>query len=153
MPTRLHRPPHDRPPSLRDHVLAHPWDIGVVAGVWVTLGALLCWTWIDPGGGPATVLSELNPWAAAGVSLALLVSGLGVMAAIVWPGREIVAWRCELYGLPLGLAAWASYGLATDSTIWKVIAGGYLVGGIIRLIAAWLNIRHPVAAVVIITEE
>src|SRR5690606_34765377 len=66
MPTRLHKPMHE-PARLTDRVLAHPWELGAVSGAWTVLGALLCWSWIDPGGGPSTVLNGMSAWVAGAV--------------------------------------------------------------------------------------
>ncbi len=151
MPTRLHRPLNNTPTAV-DRTLAHPWELAVVAGVWAALGALLCWSWIDPGGGPVTILQRLPAWAAGGVAVALLVSGLLVLTAVAWPGKDSTAWRIELFALPLGAAAWASYAAVSPSAFWRVIAAGYVIGAIVRFIAAWLNMRRPIRVVVIVEE-
>ena len=151
MPTRLHRPLNNTPTTL-DRVLAHPWELAVVSGVWVALGGLLCWSWIDPGGGPVTILRHLPAWAAGGVAVALLASGLLVLTAVAWPGKDSTAWRIELFALPLGIAAWVSYGVVTPSPFWQIIATGYVIGSLVRFVAAWLNMRRPVRVVVIVEE-
>lgn len=153
MPTRLHRPMHEGTPTILDRVLAHPWELGVVSGVWATMGALLCWTWIIPGDGPTTVLTTLGPALAAGVAVALLISGLLVLAAVAWPGKDSTAWRIELFALPLGISAWLAYAIVTPSIWWQVVALGYVVAGSIRLVAAWLNMRRPVQTVLVLVEE
>ena len=151
MPTRLYRPIREHLTTL-DHVMAHEAKFSLVAGIWTTIGLVLCWTWIDPGGGPHTILSDLPPWAAGGVSVALLVSGLLVLTAVAWPGKDSTAWRIELFALPLGIAAWVSYGVVTPSPFWQIIATGYVIGSLVRFVAAWLNMRRPVRVVVIVEE-
>lgn len=148
MPTRLHKPMHE-PARLTDRVLAHPWELGAVSGAWTALGALLCWSWIDPGGGPSTVLSGMSAWIAGAVAVSLLLSGLMILIAVTWPGRDSAAWRIELFGLPLGISAWASYGLVAPSAFWKILALGYVIGATLRLIAAWLNMRQPTQVIVL----
>ena len=132
MPTRLYRPVRERA-TTAGRVMAHEWKFALVAYVWTALGAVLCWTWIDPGGGPVTVISDLTPAAAGAVSVSLLVSGLAVTAGIVWPGSDRVALCLELPALPLGAAAWIAYLAVTDSLIWKIIASGYVLGCALRL--------------------
>ena len=153
MPTRLHRPMHEGAPNILDRVLAHPWELGVVAGVWATMGALLCWTWVAPGNGPTTILTTLGPALAGGVAVALLISGLLVLAAVAWPGKDSTAWRIELIGLPLGISAWLAYAIVATSLWWQIIALGYVAGGTIRLVAAWLNMRRPVKTLVVLVED
>ena len=154
MPTRLYRPVREKLTTL-DHVMAHEAKFSLVAGIWTTLGLVLCWTWIDPGGGPATVLSRLHPWAAGGVAVALLVSGLLVCAAIVWRDDR-VAWRLELTALPLGASAWIAYAAVSPSIFWRIIAAGYVTFVALRLLDAWLTLRRgapPSRAAVSVTTE
>ena len=150
MPTRLYRPARQKLTTL-DHVMAHEAKFSLVAGIWTSLGLVLCWTWIDPGGGPTTILSRLHPWAAGGVAVALLVSGLLVTAAIVWPDDR-VAWRLELTALPLGASAWICYAAVSPSIIWRIIAFWYVAFVTLRLLDAWLTARHPAPVVVVLQD-
>jgi len=152
LPTRLHRPRQTQP-NLLDRYLSHPWEVGVVSGVWIALGAVLCWSWVG-GPGPSTVLGELlPPWAAGGVSIALLASGLGVLTAVVWTGKDSTAWRIELLSLPLGIASWVAYALVSPSLFWQILAVGYVIGGIGRFVAGWLNMRRPAQVIVLVGRD
>ena len=148
MPTRLHRARHE-PPSLVDRWLAHPIETHTFGGTWTALGLLLTWTWIDPGGGPSTVLQDMHPLIAGGVAVALLAAGLGILLAIFWTGKDSTSWRIELSALPLGVAAWASYAVAASSPFWIVLALGYVTGGTVRWWAIWVNTRNPRLTVVV----
>ena len=158
MPTRLYRPIRERATAL-DHIMAHEWKFSLVAGLWTTLGAILCWTWIDPGGGPATIMTRLSPWAAGAVSIVLLTSGLLVLASILWRGDDRTAWRIELFALPLGASAWIAYAAVAPSVIWRAIAAWFVIGCTLRLIDAWVVLRRAATAqpppprVVAIVEE
>jgi len=124
-----------------------------VSGVWIALGAVLCWSWVG-GPGPATVLGQLLPaWAAGGVSIALLASGTGVLLAVVWTGKDSTAWRIELLSLPLGVVSWAAYGLVSPSLFWQILAIGYVIGGVGRFIAGWLNMRRPAQVIVLVGRD
>lgn len=150
MPTRLHRPANHKPPSTIDHILAHPWEFFAIGGMWATLGALLCWSWIDPGGGPSTVLQTMQPWVAAGVAIALLLAGLALMTAIVWPGKDSTAWFLELYALPFGVVAWASYAVVAPSPFWLAICLGQVFSGMTRWWVALRNARKPQQALMLV---
>ena len=149
MPTRLYRPTHERVTTF-DRVTAHEWQATVVGGTWVTLGALLSWTWIDPGTGPRTVLSQLPAWAAGGVALALLVCGIAVLTAVVWPGKDSTAWRTELVALPLGVSAWGLYAIVSPSIFWQAIAFWYIVGAALRVRTVWASLHQPPQVVVLV---
>ena len=149
MPTRLHRPFRENPTTL-DRVSAHEWQATIVGPAWALLGGLLCWTWIDPGGGPVTVLSSMSAWIAGGVAVALLVCGIAVTVAVVWPGKDSTAWRIELVALPLGLMAWLSYAIVSPSLFWQVIAYGYVLGAVLRLRVAWLAFHRPQRVLVVV---
>lgn len=151
MPTRTHRARHE-PPSLFDHWLAHPWQIHTVGGTWTALGAMLAWTWIDPGAGPATILTRMPAWVAGGVAIALLLSGAGILLAAAWTGRDSTSWRIELAAIPLGVAAWASYAVVATSTPWVIISIGFIAGALVRWAAVWANARNP-QLTVILTED
>lgn len=152
MPTRLHKPLREGPPRITDRILAHPWELTIVSGAWAIFGGLLCWAWIDPGGGPSTILHQLDDWAAGAVAVALLASGLLVLAAVLWPGKDSTAWRLELAALPLGGAAWLAYALVASSPFWQVLGVCYAAGCTITMISAVLSLRRPASRVVIVHE-
>jgi len=148
VPTRLHRARHE-PPSLVDRWLAHPIETHTFGASWTALGLLLVWTWIDPGGGPSTVLQVMHPAVAAGVAIALLLAGVGILLAIFWSGKDSTSWRIELTALPLGVAAWASYAVAASSPFWITLALGFVTGATARWWAIWVNTRNPRLTIVV----
>lgn len=151
MPTRIHRARRE-PPSLTDRWLAHPIETHAFGGTWTALGALLTWTWIDPGGGPATVLQHMHPWIAGAVAVALLFSGLGILLAIAWTGKDSTSWRIELSALPLGVFAWSSYVIAASSPYWIIMALGMASGAAVRWWAIWVNTKDPKLTLVVDSE-
>lgn len=159
MPTRrLYRPVRARVTTL-DHIRAHGWQFTLIAGLWTTFGALLCWTWIDPGGGPTTVLSQLDPLVAGAVAVVLLVTGLLVLASILWRGDDRTALRMEMPALLLGASAWIAYAAVATSTIWRALTFWVVLGCILRVIEVWLVLRRasephrPAEPQVVVVEE
>ncbi|AXH97159.1 hypothetical protein [Ornithinimicrobium avium] len=83
------------------------------------------------------------------MSVALLVSGLLVCAAVLWP-TDRVAWRLEMTALPLGAASWISYATVTESLIWRIIAASFILFVALRVLSAWLVARHPVRVLLVL---
>jgi len=147
LPNRTHRARHD-PPSVTDRLLAHPYETTVIGGLWTAIGAVLTGAWLT-GIGPSTILSALPAWQASLVPILLLSSGIGVLTAIFWRGRDSTAWGIELVMLPLGAAAWLAYGIAAPSWAWQLVSFAFFFGATGRYIAAILNRRNPAGALVI----
>lgn len=149
MPTRLYQPPtNGERYSALDRLTAHEWASTIVGGAWAAIGAVLCWSWVR-GGGPATVLSQLSEWQAGAIAVVLLVCGLAVLTAIVWPGEDATAWRIELIALPIGVGAWVAYAVASPSIFWQIIAAGYVLGAVLRFRTAWLSFHQPQRVVIL----
>lgn len=155
MPTRLHRPIHEKSTTL-DRALAHPHELTIVGLAWAVFGGMLCYTWMIPGVGPSTVLGTLNPLVASLLSVMLLTGGLCIILAVLWPGKDSTAWGFEFVGLPLGAGAWFVYGTAAllDGGIWwPVLAACYTAGAALRFVAAVLARRKPTSLVLVTTND
>lgn len=151
MPTRLHRARHE-PPNVLDRALSHPWELTIVGGAWTTFGAMLCATWMLPGEGPSGVMRTVGPLTAGLLSIMLLLGGLCMIVAVLWPGKDSTAWGFEFVGLPFGAGAWFVYGIAAamnGGIWWPILAAMYFGGAVGRFTAAILARRSPVGLVLI----
>lgn len=99
-----------RPPTVADHLLAHPFELGlaawgIIAGAAGILSALSDAT-VSPS------IDRLPEWLAAIVGAMLVVGGAAIWRGLLDDSEDLmVGWRIERTGLIFSMAAWGAYGI------------------------------------------
>ena len=97
-----------RPPTNRDHLLAHPYSVGISAWQMVAGASLLASVlW---GFGVSHSVSRMPDLLVSAIGALLLVGGMFVIRGLLDDSDDLMAgWRIERTGLILSATAWAAY--------------------------------------------
>lgn len=99
-----------RPPSVADHLLAHPFELGLAAWGVIAGGA-----GVLSAASNATVsasIDRLPDWLAAIVGTMLVLGGVLVWRGLLDDSEDLmIGWRFERVGLVLSIAGWLAYGV------------------------------------------
>lgn len=124
-----------RPPSVLDHILAHPFEMGLAA--WGGgAGALLVIASIWDEMRVSPTVDMLPDWLAATLGGLLIVGGLLQTWGLLDDSDDIaVGWKLERMGLILSGAAWASYTMTIMWMLPRAVLSWSLTGTVLVMLA------------------
>jgi protein-S-isoprenylcysteine O-methyltransferase Ste14 len=134
----LHGYSTDRhPPTVADHLLAHPFELGFAAWGVIAGSAGVLSAFSD-----ATVsasIDRLPDWLAAIVGVMLVIGGLLIWRGLLDDSEDLmVGWRFERVGLILSMAGWGGYGF----TVAAMNPGAVLSWSVAPLVVAMFAVRY-----------
>ena len=134
MPSRLYR--GSTPPTRRDHLLAHPYELGLALfGLVSCLGIIT--GELAPGVTVSLTIDALHGIVAWSVALTGLIGNLQIIRGLLDDGDDmVIGWAKERTGLVLAITSWGIYAVAVAALFpasvigWSWAAAVALIHGV-----------------------